>query len=140
MYKYHNETRAYADQTVTTAGQFPRFEPGTAAFDSAFHAITSTLYSEGGSRFYDKSALYHMHAEYKFTPKIMEITVGGNFREYRPDSRGTIFRDTGGYVIKNREFGFYAGLQKRFIGDKLKVDLTARLDKNENFNYLFHRL
>ncbi|MBL0138093.1 MAG: TonB-dependent receptor [Bacteroidetes bacterium] len=137
MYKYHNETRAYADQTVTTAGQFPRFEPGTAAFDSAFHAITSTLYSEGGSRFYDKSALYHMHAEYKFTPKIMEITVGGNFREYRPDSRGTIFRDTGGYVIKNREFGFYAGLQKRFIGDKLKVDLTARLDKNENFNYLF---
>ncbi|MBK6443882.1 MAG: TonB-dependent receptor [Bacteroidetes bacterium] len=137
LYKFHEETRGYADQTVTTTGQYPRFVPGTAAFDSAFKAITTTLYTDGGSRFYDKSALTHFHAEYKFTPKFMEITVGGNFREYRPDSKGTIFRDTGGYVIKNREFGFYTGLQKRFIDDKLKIDLSARLDKNENFDYLF---
>ncbi|HRH66172.1 MAG TPA: TonB-dependent receptor, partial [Bacteroidia bacterium] len=137
LIKFHEETRGYADQTVTTTGQYPRFIPGTAAFDSAFQSITSTLYTDGGSRFYDKSALYHFHAEYKFTPTFMEITVGGNFREYRPDSRGTIFRDTGGYEIRNREFGFYAGLQKRFVNDKLKIDLSARLDKNENFNYLF---
>lgn len=137
LYKFHDETRNYADTVISSAGLYSRFVPGTAAFDSAFKAITSTLYTDGGSRFYDKSALTHIHAEYKFTPKIMEITVGGNFREYRPDSRGTIFRDTGDYKIRNREFGIYAGLEKRLMNDKLKVDLTARLDKNENFNYLF---
>ena len=136
LYLYHNGTRGYADQSVTTGGQYPRFVPGTAAFDSAFKAITSTLYTEGGSRFYDKSKLYHVHAEYKFTPKFMDITVGGNYRLYAPDSKGNIFRDTGDFVIRNYEYGFYTGFQKRILNDKLRIDLTARVDKNENFDYL----
>ncbi|MBP6334798.1 MAG: TonB-dependent receptor [Bacteroidia bacterium] len=136
MYKFHDETRSYTDKTVTGSGQYPRFEPGTAAFDSAFTAITSTLYTDGGSRFYDKSALYHVHGEYKLHPKWVEITVGGNYRMYKPDSRGTIFRDTGSYVIENREFGLYAGFEKRVLEEKLKLDLTVRVDKNENFDYL----
>ncbi|TAH44350.1 MAG: TonB-dependent receptor [Bacteroidetes bacterium] len=137
LYKYHDLTRLYADQTVTTGGQYPRFEPGTAQFDSAFKAITNTYYTDGGSRFYDKSALYHVHAEYKFRPKIMDITLGANYRMYAPDSRGNIFRDTGDYVIRNHEYGMYTGLQKRFVDEKLRIDLSARLDKNENFDYLF---
>lgn len=136
LIKYHNATRGYSDQTVTTGGQYPRFEPGTAAFDSAYKAITTTYYTDGGSRFYDKSSLYHIHAEYKFTPKPVDITVGANYRMYKPDSRGNIFRDTGDFVIRNHEYGIYTGLQKRLVNDKLRLDLTARLDKNENFDYL----
>ncbi len=136
LYLYHNQTRVYADGNVSLAGQYPRFVPGTAAFDSAFKAITTTYYADGGSRFYDKSALSHLHAEYKFKPEFMEITIGGNYRIYKPDSRGNIFRDTGDYKIRNYEIGFYSGLQKRFLEDKLRIDLSARLDKNENFDYL----
>ena len=44
------------------------------AFDTAFAGITSRKsHSEGGSRFYDKSALYHAQGEYKFTPAFMDI-------------------------------------------------------------------
>ena len=60
-------------------------------FDTAFAGITSRkTFGEGGSRFFDKSALYHVQGEYKFTPKIMDITVGSNYRLYAPNSAGTV--------------------------------------------------
>jgi len=137
MNYFHALARNYADNNISAIGQQPFMVPGTAAFDSAFHSVTGTLFTDGGSRFYDKSALYHVQAEYKFTPKIADIILGGNFRMYAPDSRGTIFQDTGSATIRNREFGFYGGVEKRTANEKLKLNLTARLDKNENFHYLF---
>ena len=86
--------------------------------------------------------------------------MGGNYRIYRPDSKGTIFSDTT-YVVRdtvfneqtqnvistsketkrkritNQEFGVYLGFEKKLIEDKLKINLTARMDKNQNFNYVF---
>src|SRR5205085_7519830 len=118
--------------------QVPFYQPGTARFDSAFKAITtSRSFSEGGSQFYDKSALYHIQGEYKFTPSFMDVLVGGNYRLYRPESDGTIFSDTSGIVIKNYEYGLYSGFEKKVMDDKLKINLTARLDKNQNFDLLF---
>ena len=104
----------------------PFFEPGTARLDSAFNAITSRYsYSQGGSRFYDKSALYHIQGEYKFTFPSLEITTGGNFRTYVPKSRGTIFSDTGSVTIRNREYGFFAGAEKNILQKKLKENLPS---------------
>jgi iron complex outermembrane receptor protein len=120
---FHNHARDFADgegSTVSYAVDF--YEPGTARYDSALKSITTTLYGEGGSKFYDKSALYHVQGEYKFTPKVMDIVVGGNYRMYAPDSRGTIFQDTGGVKIKNSEFGVYSGLEKN-----IKLDGTGRI-------------
>jgi outer membrane receptor protein involved in Fe transport len=136
---YHSNARIYTDNLeVPSQNQIPFFLPGTARFDSAFAAITSSKsFSEGGSRFYDKSALYHLQGEYKFTPKFMNITTGGNYRLYRPKSDGTIFSDTAGGKIENYEWGFYSGFEKKIIDDKITVSATARLDKNENFDYLF---
>jgi iron complex outermembrane receptor protein len=135
---YHQETRNWADGVGYDANNYAFFAPGTLQFDTALASITSrTSFAEGGSRFYDKSALYHIAGEYKFTPKIFDIITGGNYRMYRPDSKGTIFSDTGSSVIQNNEFGIYTGLEKRILNEKLKLNLTARLDKNENFNYLF---
>ena len=135
--KYHAGARNFADNVFFRYNEQQRFEVGTPRFDSAFHSMTTTLFTEGGSRFYDKSALYHVQAEYKFTPKVMDIVVGGNYRLYTPDSKGNIFQDTGNVTITNREFGVYAGFEKKVLDDKLKLNLTSRLDKNENFDYLF---
>jgi len=135
---YHAGARAWADGIGYTSDNHAFFQPGTEAFDTAFASIISrTSYAEGGSRFYDKSALYHASAEYRFTPKFSDIIVGGSYRMYRPNSNGTIFSDTGNTTIKNSEFGVYGGLEKKIIREKVKLNLTGRMDKNENFGYLF---
>ena len=45
--------------------------------------------------------------------------------------------DSSRVVITNNEVGFYGGLEKKFIENKLKLNLTGRVDKNENFDFLF---
>lgn len=126
------------------------FEPGTQRFDSAFSAIRNRTLAEGGSLLKDRSALYHIHGEYKWPVyKKLDLTVGGNWRLYRPNSSGTIFSDTlvidkiengdtlyKRRVITNSEFGAYAGLQFKFLADKLKLSVTGRVDKNQNFNWI----
>jgi iron complex outermembrane receptor protein len=79
----------------------PYPEPGSERFNELFNEITSTTYTDnklagGGSRFYDKSALYHVHGEYKLKPEVKGtklglFTFGANGRLYAPNSRGTIF-------------------------------------------------
>ncbi len=156
---YHQQTSNFVSNYITPGHQ-AYLEPGTARFDSAFAAITTKeSYSQGGSLFFDRSALYHGHGEYKFTPGWMDITIGANARLYKPNSHGTIFSDTSYYEyntvynsdnsvlrvdstlkykkITNYEWGAYLGLEKRFFKDKLKLNATARVDKNENFPYLF---
>ncbi|MDA9192556.1 TonB-dependent receptor, partial [Schleiferiaceae bacterium] len=55
--------------------------PGTSEFNNLKNHITSTLFTEGGSRFYDKSALYHTQGERTFTYDNGAVfRVGGNFR------------------------------------------------------------
>ncbi len=154
---YHDGNRGFTDAQVG-----PRPVPGTAVFDSVFNYVTSRDFIEGGSRFYDKSALYHVHGEYKFNPAFAEITVGANARLYKPNSRGTIFdeyqfvqrydvngnpvydstnaefvKDTVLIEIENFEYGAYAGIEKKFKGELFKANATIRMDKNENFDYLF---
>ena len=135
---WHEQTRHYADGVGNPAFGFkPFFQPGTARFDSAFNSITSkTSFTEGGSMIYDKSQLTHVQAEYKFTPKFMDVITGGSFRQYRPSSNGTLFSDTSGVKIKNYEYGLYGALEKKFFQETLKATITARLDKNQNFDYV----
>ncbi len=134
----HQSCMNYANDSSIHFGEHAFYKPGTAAFDSAFNSITSKKsYGEGGSMFFDKSALYHIHGEYKFTPKFMDIIIGANYRLYRPNSEGTIFSDTGVVKIKNNEFGVYAGFEKKILEDKWKFNFAIRMDKNQNFDYLF---
>ncbi len=139
LVKYHNLVRQVTDTKPSAqTGGLPRFEPGTARFDSAYQSIISSTNREGGSRFFDNSALYHVAGEYQFQVKNIDVKTGGNFRLYAPYSRGTIFLDTPGVPrIYNKEAGFYLGLEKKFIDNKLKVSFTNRLDKNQNFQLLW---
>ncbi len=133
--KWHAETRNFANNENISIAE--RFAPGTKAFDSAFNAITSAKSTEGGSRFFDKSALYHAQGEYIFNPKFADIRVGASARLYRPYSQGTLFIDTAGARISNFEYGVYTGIEKKFLKEKLKLSATLRMDKNQNFDHLF---
>ena len=135
---WHDEAEAFANQEHgDLGGALAYFEPGTARFDSLLNDITSkTSFLEGGSRIQDKSALYHLHAEKIFNTEFAKFTVGANGRIYTPKSEVALFSDTGGITIINREFGVYAGAEKRFKDDEWILKASMRVDKNENFNFL----
>lgn len=137
--QWHIEAASFANEGPNTAGSqaVPFFEPGTDRFNEEFDKITSTLRSEGGTRFYDNSALYHVHGEYIFTPTWTDkITVGSNYRLYTPESKGTVFGDTADVKITNSEFGMYGGIEKGFMNNKMKASFAMRADKNQNFDWL----
>ena len=135
---WHDEAEAFANEAYgNLGGGEAYFQPGTARFDSLLTDITmKTSFLEGGSRLQDKSALYHVHGEKIFDTDFAKYTVGANGRIYTPRSDGALFSDTAGIRIINREFGLYAGIEKRFAEDKLIFKATMRLDKNENFDFL----
>jgi iron complex outermembrane recepter protein len=140
---WHEMARTAADAENALVNAVAFYEPGTDRFNEEFRRITSSIsFTEGGTRFYDKSALYHGHGEYQFTDLVqtgrisdLDIVIGGNFRYYAPDSRGSILLDTFGRNIDTKEFGLYTGGTLEIDG-KLKVNGSIRLDKNQNFEYL----
>lgn len=136
---YHGGATAYANSEGNPIKDNNAFlVPGTTAFDSAFAGITSReTFAEGGSKFYDRSALYHLQGEHQFDAGEFHFTTGWNYREYRPDSRGTIFSDTSSRRIKVSEFGLVGGVERKLMNERLKLNATLRMDKNINFPFLF---
>ena len=145
LFFWHQLTQNISNlgDTLINASDF--YVPGTPAFEQNFKDITSRIaYSEGGTKFYDRSALVHSQGEYVFKNLFsnstlfssFDLTTGASARIYRPDSKGSILLDTGSANINTYEWGIYAGPTMNFIQNKLKVNVTARLDKHQNFNYL----
>jgi len=149
LQKYHDIVRSRANAS-SVPGTVDFFEPGTARFDSAFSAVKSRTLANGGSLLVDRSALYHAHTEYKFKiGDYVDVTTGANGRLYRPVSDGTIFSDTlqidriegtdttfKRNRINNAEFGAYIGIQQKLFGERLRLNQTIRVDKNQNFDYI----
>lgn len=135
----HDTTRFTTNLSQSLSNGVPLdiLTPGTASYDSLFNFITTTSFNEGGSKFIDRSALYHFQGQYAFEEFSWgKLTLGGNYRLYVPNSEGTIFSDTGMTTIRNWEVGSYVGWEKAFYGDRLKLGVTVRVDKNQNFNVL----
>ena len=126
----HNLTRIETDLMTN------QLIPGTEEFRNALIDITSKNSLQGGTSFYDKSALNHIHTEYQFNPRFSNIKIGVNFRQYKPNSRGTIFMDSESRITNN-EYGIYTGFESDIMNNKLKINGTFRIDKNENFNFNF---
>jgi iron complex outermembrane receptor protein len=134
---WHESAAAYANSFNKTFNINDFYQPGTARFDSLFQDITRRKNNsqENGTRFFDKSALYHVHGEYKFDVDFFkELVIGANGRMYRPYTEGTIFSDSL-ERITNTEFGIYGGASKK-LGDFI-LSVASRVDKNQNFNFLF---
>ena len=140
LFGWHEQAQLFANQMSPFERSTDFLEPGTSAFKAAFDDITSRIsFSEGGTRFFDKSALYHMHGEYKFdalpedNPSDLNITLGANGRLYTPNSKGSILLDTAGRNIDTYEFGVYGGGQLNTFGKKLTLSASMRVDKHQNF-------
>lgn len=113
--------------------------PETPEFQEAFDAITSAKNNEeeNGTRFFDRSALYHAQGEYQWDISFLDgFRTGFSSRLYTPNSEGTIFSDTAGNRITNFEYGFYTGFEKQLANDKLTLSASLRVDKNQNFNFI----
>jgi iron complex outermembrane recepter protein len=137
---WHDLAAAEANKESVITNSKAYFEPGTDRFNEEFNRITRAKSNaeEQGTRFFDRSALYHVHGEYRFQPDFTdEIVVGANGRLYTPNSDGTIFSDTAGITITNMEVGLYSGIKKTFFNERLTANATLRSDKNQNFNWVF---
>jgi outer membrane receptor protein involved in Fe transport len=91
-----------------------------------------------GGLFVDKSSLnmfegqYNLSEDLKLKDKGFDVLVGANFKQYVLNSQGTLFADTAG-KIKINETGAYLQVQKKLLGDVLKLTVSGRYDKNSNF-------
>ena len=125
----HKAVRNHTDSVLV------RLIPGTNDFNNMLSEITSKTRIEGGTGFYDRSALNHIHAEYfLLNNDIDKIKIGGNIREYSPETKGSLFMDEE-KLITNKEAGVYIGFEKKSKSGSFST--TLRADKNENFNLNF---
>jgi len=126
----HNLSREAAD-----AG---RWEPGSVEFQNAFDSINALIIPEG-AKFNTNTRFYHAEGQYNFRDeiKIFDMIIGANWRQYDLRSDGTLYPDSETNPIRINEVGGYMQLSKKFINDQLKLLLSIRYDKNENFKGQF---
>jgi len=142
--EYHDAAQAFANQASPLDPNTRDFlVPGTDAFEDRFNNIISrNAFSEGGTRFFDRSALFHVHGERQFNDVYrggavtdLDLRVGANYRLFTPNSDGSILLDTFGRNIDTYEYGVYGGGTLE-LDNVWKISGSVRLDKNQNFDYL----
>ena len=129
-------TPQQAHAIARTTADTGRLIPGSPEFESALASVSDDPNLTTGSKFKDKSKLYHADVNYNFKDiiKVAEIQLGGSYRQYEMNSGGTIFTDYDG-PIRYDEYGAYAQLQKKFMKEgRLKFTGSVRYDKSQNFD------
>lgn len=127
----HAAARALADQ-----GR-PSFDSPT--FKQKYDSIRGRTLAEGGARLFDNSSLYSVDGSYnlsKYTKKVADIIVGGVFKSYILNSEGNLFADAPGDPISVWEAGVFAQATRE-VTDWLKISVSGRYDKNQNFKGRF---
>lgn len=130
----HAAARAQADAS--------RPAVGSTEFRNLLESVRNDYFQRNpaGAKFIDNSRLYHAQFNYNFADliEVVNIMVGGNFRQYSLFSDGTIFNEdpdngTDFQRIKINEYGIYTQIEKNF-NDVFKLTGSIRYDKNENFD------
>ncbi|GGB82104.1 membrane protein [Dyadobacter sediminis] len=125
----HNMARSFADQG--------RILPGSEAYDAARERLIRTR-GLAGAGILSQCSLRHIEGMYDFSPvfKIINFQVGGNYRKYFLNTGGTLFDDKD-KKLTNEEYGVFAQASRSFWKNHLKLTLSGRYDKNENFTGRF---
>jgi iron complex outermembrane receptor protein len=121
-----NQAQAYAEEAW--------YKAGSQQFKDTFNRHIADANSLTGTKFFDKSMLFHVEGQYNWDfVKWLDIITGASYRIYLPNSRGTIFEDTGSVRIRMHEVGAYLQATKRLFNDNFKIIGSIRVDKNSNF-------
>lgn len=134
----HIAARAFADKGRPVAG--------TPAFNQLFNFIKGIPIGKprsgapyGGGRFLDKTDLYNVEGQYNLshlTKGFADVLVGANYKQYVLNSQGTLFADSTG-TIGIYEVGGYVQAAKELFNEKVRLTVSGRFDKNENFKARF---
>lgn len=134
----HITARAFADQG--------RPLPGSSTFTSLFDFMKGIPIGKpqsgaplGGGRFLDKTNLYVAEGQYNLTHLMKgfaEMIVGANYKKYVLNSQGTLFADSTGTIGIN-EFGTFVQIGKELFNERVKLTVSGRFDKNQNFKGRF---
>ena len=90
-----------------------------------------------GARVDPSSFLNDVSGQYRFVLPLVDLIVGGAYREFRLGSNGRLFDDAEGTRIRNYEYGGYAQLSKAVLDERLKLAVAGRLDNFKNFGQAF---
>lgn len=112
-----------------------RWEPGSVEFRNAFDSINALIVPEG-ARFNNNTRFYHAEGQYNLSKKIpiFDLIVGASWRMYDLRSNGTLYPDSRSNPIRINEYGAYMQLTKVIFDEHLKLLLSLRYDKSENFD------
>ncbi|MFC5411649.1 TonB-dependent receptor [Larkinella bovis] len=126
----HAAARAFADQG--------RYVPGSAEFNRE-KARLEGVQGLAGAGILSQTKMHHTDAQYNFSSALekaglskTEVLAGGNFRQYSLFTNGTLFDDKGGRILYY-EYGAFLQASQRLLADKLKLTVSGRYDKNQNF-------
>lgn len=128
-----------AHTSARNAADVGRPIAGSTAFTEGFDKIRSIPIGGGGGLFVDRTDLYMIEGQYNLsevTGKFADVLVGANYKKYSLNSQGTLFADGGG-VIGIGEYGGYIQATKNLFAEALKLSVSSRYDKNENFEGRF---
>jgi len=132
----------YSDADAHTVARmtadFNRPAYNSAQFKRAYDSIRSLTLAEGGAKLVDHSSLYAADGNYnlsKYTSKYADVIVGASYKLYRLNSEGNLFADADG-PITTSELGAFAQATRK-VSDKIKLTVSGRFDKNQNFKGRF---
>jgi len=129
----HAGARIFADDNIT-------LQPGTPEFQQAYETVINDPDVATGSKFIDQSKVYVAEGNYNFSEllnDVLDLQVGGSFKQYSLNSGGTIFTDYDGSIDYN-EYGAYVQASKKFLAEeRMKLTASIRYDKNEFFDASF---
>jgi outer membrane cobalamin receptor len=157
---------AAATQYARLQADASRVKPGTPEFEALKNTIIKInnwdiksasipdAPATGGAALIQKSRLYHTEAQWDLSKqvKIFDLLVGGDVRIYQVVPDGNNFVDfarpiaernqplkdgTFGEDVLYKKYGAFTQVTRTFLGDKLKVFGSVRLDYNPEFDPKF---
>ncbi len=132
-------TDADAHTAARAAADADRYSAASDRFKKVFDSIRLIPISKGGGLFVDRTNLYQVEGQYNLssvTGSFADVLIGGNYKRYVLNSEGTLFADSSGKIGIN-EYGAYVQATKKFADDALKLTVSGRYDKNQNFKGRF---
>lgn len=121
----HAAARAFADQG--------RYLPGSSEFATEKERLVN-IDGLSGAGVFSNSKFYHAEGQYDLSSltKVVDLQVGGNFRMYDMFTNGTLMDDAENPITIN-EGGLFVQVSKRLLNERLKLTVSDRYDKNQNF-------